>query len=597
MPASAAAQPTALNVLDQERVQNITAEEACEYLDAALLLLRSGKINPMQDEGIVIIVCRGQYDCKFFAQVFLSDWFDDPMTHQHEESWRLLDDQCCPKVCECAWRGYGKSAQLKAKIIHDILYRLTKYVMWVGKTHDCSAQETENIKMELVFNEKIRLVFGNIKARKYEEIETSFSKKSWFACDPVTSEPFVFVTPKGAGQPVRGMNVRLAGRIVRVTFMVIDDLEDDKEVKNGDLRKELRKWFNGALLPCVNTRKQPNPHTRRWTRPEDPQWSPPWRVYYADTFKHEDSNMAHIMGSSDWKTVIHPECEYREDPASGKYRFFSLVPEILSDDQIREEVRQAKEKGTMDVFAMEKMCCAIAPEGAAWTKKLFHYYSEDNYRLNKAGIERFIVVDPAQTTNPTSAHTGILAVGLDLVHNQIFFRREISERLEVEQQMDKAFNMAVETNSRVICVEITGMPGYGKHAWENARAARGLWQIEFMWIDDRTTPQGDFGTGREARKRARAATINPYYKAGQVFHEISMKDGALELLELSYDKCPRWDIIDCAGLVLWVMEKANKFFSPRILTEQEAKEIQSFGDDDQFSKFGELITSGKWRLN
>ena len=38
----------------------------------------------------------------------------------------------------------------------------------------------------------------------------------------------------------------------RPNLVVVDDLENDEAVVNRDRREKLKRWFNGALLPCLS---------------------------------------------------------------------------------------------------------------------------------------------------------------------------------------------------------------------------------------------------------------------------------------------------------------------------------------------------------
>lgn len=586
-----------MNLLTEHSAAEITAQELAnldpvkcrEYIDEVVDL----GIDAGEDPGVERINLRCERDTQFFALVYLAETFDQAMTYQHDAVWKLMDDDTLPKVCTCAWRGFGKTSMLFAKCVKMLVFRQTKFIMYVGATHDYAAEQTEDIKLELLTNPRIVHIFGSLKARNYEGVDLRFSKKAWFVCDPITGEPLAFVLPRGANQRVRGANIRIQGRKQRPTFIAIDDLEDDEDVLNEDTRRKTRRWFAGALLPCV-PRVRPNPSNDLWDKPEnDPDWTPPWRVFYQDTLKHEDANIAHVMNGSDWKSKTYPQAHLvkRED---GTSTYVSLVPEIISDRQVRREVANAKKDHAFDEYCREKLCLAIPPEGAAWTKEMFRYYDDAKSGMQiNPDVDRFIIVDPAKTANTKSDFTAILGVGANVKTGKVHFRKQINKHLGPQEILDATFDMAVALNSKVIAVEITGLDDWVKFNYKNEATRRRL-DVEFVWLKGQNVPKGDFGTGRDAAKRARASMIIPFYQRGVVYHDESLRDGPLEMQQLSFPKPAKWDALDCAGYVPLVLEHGGRYFQPQIVEDQE---LPGFEDDPDYEALGRRIHARDWALS
>lgn len=565
----------------QQRVKTIEPKEAAEYLD----YLAEHNIPAANDDGVQVINARCAYDTQFFAQSYLAESFDDPMTHQHDEAWRLIDDETIPYLVLCGWRGFGKTSIYVAKKVKDLVFRQRSFLLLVGKSHDYAATITDNIKTELLGNTRIRHVFGSFRPVRFEGLESMFSRKSYYVADPVTGEPFAFVTCKGANQQVRGLNVRIAGRLRRPDDIGIDDLEDDEEVLNGELRAKVKNWFRGALLPCV-PRARPNSRTGRWA----PTGPSPWRVTYQDTLKHEACTMADLLDDTSWVSVVYPQSELRKTDNGSDY--FSLVPEIISHSQVRAEVKQAIGSGTLEVYAREKMCVPIPPGEGCWTTEMFRYYNEHDMKLNDApGVERFIIVDPAKTSTQKSAYTAILGVAADLSTGLIYLRRLINERLKASDIYQRVFEMAVALKTRVIAPEITGLGDWLKHSFRNSAMKMGL-NLNFLWLEGRQLPPGDFGAGKEAAKRARASVIVPYYERREVFHERSLKDGALERQQLTFPRCRWWDALDCAGYIPKVLALMGRYFTSQV--KDDDKTALRFLEDGQDARWDRAIQSGSW---
>lgn len=549
------------------------------------------------DPIIAALVERCSYDSKFFGMVFLADTFDGPTTYQHDDVWQRFDDETVPFTCACAWRGFGKTTLSITKAVKEICYRAQRFIVIVGKSHDYAAGITESVKSILISSPLIRFVYGNFKAKSYEGLDPQFSAKAWYASDPESAEPFCFVVPKGANQQIRGMNRYIRGKLQRPTLIIVDDLEDDDEVLNEELRKKLKEWFEGPLLKCVETKKQPGSRSFRWSLEQLRDGIAPWRIIYIDTLKHEASNMANILQQSRWVSVTHAQSECRKDGEHEEY--YSLVPEIISHEHVRADVRAAKKNGTMDVYAREMMCLPQSPENANWTRADYKYYSDSKYHYFKKspglnfepGIRRFIIVDPAKTSNPTSAYSAILVFAVDPARGRIYLRKLINERLKVADMYDRVFECCEEFNTTRVAVEVTGLNEHIQHNMEQAALSYGLTSLEFMWLEARSTPKaGDFGTGRESIKRARAAQMLPYYGRGEVYHDESFRDGPLEQQQLSYPRCSFWDAIDAHGYIPQVLMIDGVYF---VHVEPKAEEkIVRF---ENYSQLGRRIAAGGWR--
>jgi hypothetical protein len=536
-----------------------------------------------------------------FAQTFLPETFNQPMTYQHKRVWELLDNPLLPRIGACCYRGFGKSSMAEARIIKGILYRQIHHIMVVGANHDAAAQTTENIKTELLTNSLIRDVFGNMKPRTATDLTLVFSKKTFFLSDPITGDPIACVHPKGVGQRVRGTRVKVNGKTQRPDYIFPDDVEDDEGVMNEDTRRKTRFWFDNALFHCVG-RERPNPRTGLWDRPsDDPLWTPPWQLVYTDTLKHPDAHIAHLMGNTSWHFENFPQAEFRVDN-DGSKRLYSLVPEIISNEQVRVEYNEAKEAGNLDGYCQEKLCSPMSAEMAAWQREYFHYYDESTfipgaksmYSVNNSpDWERFMIVDPSRNDTPHSVPSGIIMCGANYDQGRILFRKTISEKLSTKKLIDRVFDLAIDYRTKIIGIEITGLEDAGKHLFTSAAIQRGL-DVEFVWLDGRQLPKGDFGKGTDSAKRARASQILPYYEDGVVIHERSLAKGHLEASCLSYPKCAEWGLLDCAGYVPTMLAHGGRTFNHKPKGRFEPNE-DPFEEQEDWDSWTEFLQEGAFR--
>lgn len=538
-----------------------------------------------------------------FATTFLPDTFNKPMTYQQKRVWQLFDDQTLPRIGACCYRGFGKSSMAEADICKKLLFRLCHHVMVVGANHDSASQATENVKTELLGNPLIRDVFGNLKPKTATDLKLIFSKKAFYLTDPKTGDSIACVHPKGVGQAVRGTRVKVFGKTRRPDYIFADDVETDDGVMNEDTRAKTKYWFSNTLYHCFPT-ERPNPRTNLWDLSTDPYWIPPWRMIYTDTLKHPDAHIAHLMSNTRWHFEMFPQAEFRE-VAEGKEkskRLFSLVPEILSHEQVRAEYAEAKESGNLDGYCQEKLCTPMSAEMASWQREYFRYYDESTFIPNAKSMyslnnteewERFMIVDPSRNDTPHSVPTGIILCGANYDIGRVNFRKTVSEKLSTKKMIDRVFDLAIDYKTRIVGIEITGLEDAGKHLFTSAAQQRGL-DLEFVWLDGRQLPKGDFGKGTDAAKRARASQILPYYESGIIYHEQSMARGALEACCLSYPKCAEWGLLDCAGYVPTMLAHGGRIFNYKPKGRFEKKE-DHFDEEASWDEWTEFLRDGAFR--
>lgn len=547
----------------------MTPELVRDYIDRCI----EADIDPTKDEGILQIVSQADEDSKFFAQVFMGGpktTFSRAMTHQHEKVWDFLNDEAAPFTAICMWRGGGKTSSCKAKIIHDIVYRRRRFVVVVSKSHTFAKRITNSIKQSMLTNRRLRYIFGSFKAQKWLDADFQDAQDAWFASDPVTGEPICYVVPRGAGQQVNGLQIELAGATVRPDLIFIDDLEDPQQVYNEELRHDLWSWLHDALLEIVDQMESPEPDTDRWS----PNFGvdTPWRIIFTDTLKHEDAAMARLLLSPKWVSAVFPQSEYRN--VEGKQVPFSCLPELISHERVRADIAYHEQQGTIEEYGRNRMCLAVPPGLASWTRDSFRYYSEQahisptDHRPWRNVINddplacRFIIMDPARSMSPKAANTSMLAVADSPNEGLIRYRKQVSGKMDPQEQLDNLFALAIHTNSRIIACELQGNESL-EFTIKNEAARRNL-PIMFIGLSARRLPAGDFGTGREAAKRARASGIIPFYQRGEVLHDESFRDGPLERQYLSYPKCAMWDEIDCSGYVPYVLAELGRFYISKV---------------------------------
>ena len=273
------------------------------------------------------------------------------------------------------------------------------------------------------------------------------------------------------------------------------------------------------------------------------------------------------------------------------------MPTLISDEAVYRQVMTARNQQVLGEFYREKMCLPTTVEGATFSRDLFQYYLDATSNIQTdSNIVRAIIVDPARSVNVEHAYTAMLSVSIDPLQRKIHQRRIVNRRMKPDEIYDECFKLALETNSRYIAVEDTGLKEFIRQPFEDAARMRNL-PIRFIWLNARGGQNiGDFGTGRDAAKRARAAQISPYYHQKMVWHDQSLKDSAFEQQMLSYPRPRFWDLLDCAGYIPAVMAELGIHFAPPEPDPLGRNVQPAFQDDNDSWQQTQDIMAGAWRL-
>lgn len=500
-------------------------------------------------------------DIGVLSKVLFPEEFERAFTPLHREIITKANRQIAdltagilPKpVAVSAPRGFGKSSLALSVAAHAILFDLTPFVVYVSSSADNAEEKTENLKNRLLESERVRSIFGDVAVDRGEKygIDDNFSKKAWVAYGRT------LVLPRGAGQKVRGRLFR--GK--RPGLIIIDDFEDDEEITNEVLRHKNKKWLFGTLLKCVDKGRND------------------WRLFYIDSLKHEDSVLVDLMDMKSWDSVQLSSCDENLN---------SFIPEFISTEELKKELEEHRQTGTVSSFYMERMGIPVAGEDASFQSQNFRYYNETDLEFKNTvadKLENLVLYDPAKSTNPQSAWTAIVGVGFHAKLGSIYVREISAGMMHPEQQYDEVFGMAQRLKARVIGLEVTGLNEFITYPFRTAMLQRGL-NYEVIELKARKG-EGQFSSGGRG-KEGRIAALIPFYRKGQVFHN-KANCGVLETQLLSYPRSKRWDVMDAFAYVVEILEMGLRYFESkdgegRFATagevESEFKENSSYSEED-----------------
>lgn len=338
----------------------------------------------------------------------------------------------------CIFRGGGKSV---LAIICDVLRRLCHgldpYIIIGSDTLDQAASQLEDIKDELASNEKIKADFGNLKPdkglwRAAELIHRDDGRVVWREGRIITTNK-IRVDAIGAGGKMRG---RRHGQ-KRPSYIILDDLDNDENVKTKEQRDKKWDWVTSAVEPARD------PHVGR--------------IVVIGTIIHFDCVIARGVRVTDEENVrLFTSIKFAAMRRNKK-------GEWVSNWESRFSVKKLLKKRVLlgvRKFGAEYMNDPRDPETQLFVPDDYYYYSW--LELEKRNLRRIMYVDPSKGKKgkgrKKSDFSGFADVLVDSANRVTYVRDAFRKRLSPSAAKTAVVEWFIE-------------------------GSQGPWQVEF-WVEE-----------------------------------------------------------------------------------------------------------------
>jgi predicted phage terminase large subunit-like protein len=352
-----------------------------------------------------------------FSGSLLQSGFDGAVSTPpcHYEWWQYCTSRQS-KVAIAAPRRHAKSTAVTlAYVLSCVLFRNRTYVLIISDTITQATQFLGDIKKQLIDNDQLKSLF------KIKEFAKDTEDDVIVKC--LDGHEFR-ISAKGSEQKMRG----LKWNNKRPDLIVGDDLENDEIVLNKERRDKFKRWFYGAVIPCLSTNGI---------------------IRIVGTILHEDSFLNNLMPSEyDKRTVVAPLKTYKQDVKSGewlsvKYRAHTDdFTQILWDSHytkdwfidIREDFRQ---RGLPDVYSQEYLNIPIDDSIAYFKRADFLATSAEDRKLN---LNYYISGDLAVSKETAADYSVFIIAGID-ENRVLHIKNVIRERLDGREIVDTIINL------------------------------------------------------------------------------------------------------------------------------------------------------------
>jgi predicted phage terminase large subunit-like protein len=492
------------------------------------------------------------------AKVFFPEIFPAPFSPNLHLKVCTALDSLAKKVNIAAPRGFGKtSIVLYGYLARKILFRETRFVVFISYSSTHAELQTESLKRELLANTMVRKVFGSIRVgdidtKELTGLDDEFSRSAWVAFGNT------LVLPRGYGQQVRG----ILWRSRRPDLIIFDDLEDRKLLRSKEQREQIRTWFFSEPTKCIS------------------RYEKDYRMVYIDTLKHEDSLLRRNMDSEDWMSVTLEACDDNLQPTA---------PEYMDAEEIKKEYEAHKSAGQLDTFFREYRNLPMSTEGQPFPPESFNYFAEEGSHLrpfylspraketlavrkrqdvserrevNLTGIEpsnpapvipvselfTMVLLDPAKTTKETADDSAAVCVSVHTKAHKIFVRDVIAGKFKPDEFLRRAFFSATQFKANLVAYETTSLHEYIKGPIE-ALARRFNMNVRLLEVHAR------------GNKEDRILQLSPLYHQGYFYHNPN-NSAKLESQLMTFPNGALVDVIDALSQVIYVMDSSGINFEP-----------------------------------
>lgn len=183
---------------------------------------------------------------------------------------QILHDKKGAKLAIAAPRGEAKSTLVsRLYTLYRICMGKTHYALIVMDSIDQAYPILEAIKAELEFNLRLKMDFPN-----------AFGVGRVWQSGSIVTANNIKVQVAGAGKRLRG----LVHGAYRPDFVVLDDIENDENVRSPEQRDKLQSWLNKTILPLGAAGEKMD-------------------IVYIGTILHYDSVLNRTLNNAGWQSA------------------------------------------------------------------------------------------------------------------------------------------------------------------------------------------------------------------------------------------------------------------------------------------------------
>ena len=361
----------------------------------------------------------GAIDMEFFGRAYFPHYFSRPSPEFHRELdaiWQqgvlkgrypltAADTKTISRLpgvrrAVAAPRGHAKSTNLTFKgTMHSTLYGYKHYPIIISDSSEQAEGFLDNIRVEFEENTAILEDFGPLAG-------------SVWRSNVLVTKTNIKIEAIGSGKKIRGRK----HRNWRPDLIILDDVENDENVRTPEQRKKLKDWFDKAVSKCGDDYTD---------------------IVYIGTLLHYDSLLAKTLANSAYRSIKY-KAVIRFSQADDLWQQWETIFTDLSNDDREADAlaffqahKTAMLEGTQvlweeklsyyDLMVMrvsegeasfnsEEQNEPINPDDCLFMEEWFDYYNEAEVNFGDPAFDFFGFIDPSLGKTKRSDFSAIVTL-------------------------------------------------------------------------------------------------------------------------------------------------------------------------------------------
>lgn len=361
----------------------------------------------------------GAIDMEFFGRAYFPHYFSKPSPEFHRELdaiWQqgvlkgrypltAADTKTISRLpgtrrAVAAPRGHAKSTNLTFKgTMHSTLYGYKHYPIIISDSSEQAEGFLDNIRVEFEENTAILEDFGALAG-------------SVWRSNVLLTKTNIKIEAIGSGKKIRGRK----HRNWRPDLIILDDVENDENVRTPEQRKKLKDWFDKAVSKCGDDYTD---------------------IIYIGTLLHYDSLLAKTLSNPAYRSIKY-KAVIRFSQADDLWQQWETIfTDLFNDDRESEalaffqEHKEAMLEGTQvlweeklsyyDLMVMrvsegeasfnsEEQNEPINPDDCLFMEEWFDYYNEAKVNFGDPAFDFFGFIDPSLGKTKRSDFSAIVTL-------------------------------------------------------------------------------------------------------------------------------------------------------------------------------------------
>lgn len=371
----------------------------------------------------------GAIDLEFFGRAYFGHYFSRPSPEFHRELdniWQqgVLKGRTPLTAAEvqaisrlpgvrrvvAAPRGHAKSTNLTFKgTMHAVLYQYKHYPIIISDSSEQAEGFLDNIRVEFEENAAIREDFGDLAGGVWRS-------------NVLVTRSNIKIEAIGSGKKIRGRK----HRNWRPDLIILDDVENDENVRTPEQRAKLDNWFKKAVS------KAGDDYTD---------------IVYIGTLLHYDSLLANTLKNPAYRAVKY-QAVMAFSPADDLWQQWERIYTDLENDGREQDALAFFEahRGTMlegtrvlweeklsyydlmvmrvsegeSAFNSEMQNEPINPDDCIFIKEWFDFYNEAEINFRDRAFQFFGFVDPSLGKSKKSDFSAIVTLAKHKVSGYMY---------------------------------------------------------------------------------------------------------------------------------------------------------------------------------